>query len=198
MKSRYVHRVSALGRTVGATAATAPRALVLALALSTGFVATMAQPSVAQQVQSNAGQGTRIGFVGTDRILGESGIAKSAESRLESEFKRREQELQNLANNLRGQVQKFEKDAPVLSESDRIKRQRDLADLDSELQRKRRDFQEDYNRRRNEEFSAIVEKANTAIRKIAQEQGYDLIIQDAIHVSPRVDITDQVLRALGG
>ena len=192
MKSRYVHRVSALGRTVCATAGAAPRALVLALALSTGFVATMAQPGVAQAQQSN-----RIGFVGTDRILGESGIAKSAENRLESEFKRRDQELQNLANNLRSQVQKFEKDAPVLSESDRIKRQRDLADLDSELQRKRRDFQEDYNRRRNEEFSGIVTKANDAIKRIAEQESYDLIIQDAVTVNPRIDITDKVIQSLG-
>lgn len=189
MKSRYVHSVSVLGRSVSS----APRALMLALALSTGFVATMAQPNVALAQQSN-----RIGIVSTDRILRDSGPAKAAETRLESEFKRRDQELQNLANNLRAQVQKFEKDAPVLSESDRIKRQRDLADLDADLQRKRRDFQEDYNRRRNEEYSAIFEKADAAIKKIAEEQGYDLILQDAIYVSPRVDITDQVLRALGG
>lgn len=197
MKSRYVHRVSVLGHAVcakaRATAGAAPRALVLTLALSTGFVATIAQPSVALAQQSN-----RIGFVSTDRILRDSGPAKAAESRLDSEFRKRDQELQNLANNLRSQVQKFEKDAPVLSESDRIRRQRDLSDLDSDLQRKRRDFQEDYNRRRNEEYSAIFEKADAAIKKIADEQGFDLIIQDAVYVSPRVDITDQVLRALGG
>jgi outer membrane protein len=85
----------------------------------------------------------------------------------------------------------------VLSEADRIKRQRQLQDMDSELQRKRREFQEDFNRRRNEEFSAIVEKADAAIKKIAQQQNYDLIIQDAVTVSPRVDITDQVIKALG-
>lgn len=190
MKSRYVHKVSALGRTVSA----APRALVLALALSAGFAAAVAQPSVAVAQQSS----NRIGFVSTDRILRDSGPAKAAEGRLESEFKRRDQELQNMANNLRSQVQKFEKDAPVLSESDRVKRQRDLADLDADLQRKRRDFQEDYNRRRNEEYSAIFEKADAAIKKIADQQGFDLIIQDAVYVSPRVDITEQVLRALGG
>ena len=85
-----------------------------------------------------------------------------------------------------------------LFEAERIKRQRQLADLDSDLQRKRREFQEDFNRRRNEEFSAIVEKADAAIQKIAETQGYDIIIQDAVTVSPRVDITDEVLKALGG
>src|SRR3546814_8854855 len=85
-----------------------------------------------------------------------------------------------------------------ISESERVKRQRSLADLDSDLQRKRREFQEDFNRRRNEEFSGIVEKADAAIKQIAEQQNYDLIIQDAVTVSPRVDITDQVMKALGG
>ena len=95
-------------------------------------------------------------------------------------------------------AQEFDKDAPVMSESDRIRRQRELADMDSDLQRKRREFQEDFNRRRNEEFSNIVEQADKAIQQIAESQGYDLIIQDAVTVSPRVDLTDQVLQALGG
>ncbi len=134
----------------------------------------------------------------TERILRDSGPAKAAQSKIEAEFKKRDQELQNLANRLRTEAQKFDKDAPVLSETERVKRQRQLADLDSDLQRKRREFQEDFNRRRNEEFSSIVEKADAAIKKIAESQGYDLILQDAVTVSPRIDITDQVMKALGG
>ncbi|MER1967204.1 OmpH family outer membrane protein [Castellaniella sp. GW247-6E4] len=162
----------------------------LAVAAVLGLGALFVAPSYAQ--------GTKIGFVSTERILRDSKPAKAAQAKIESEFKRRDDELQKLANNLRAQAQKLDKDAPVLSESERIKRQRQLADLDSDLQRKRREFQEDFNRRRNEEFSAIVEKADAAIKKIAEQQDYDLIIQDAVTVSPRVDITDQVIQALGG
>lgn len=140
---------------------------------------------------------TKIGFVNTERILQDSKPAKAAQAKIDSEFKRRDDELQNLANKLRNDAQKFDKDAPALSEADRIQRQRQLADLDADLQRKRRDFQEDFNRRRNEEFSNIVDKADAAIQRIAETQGYDLIIQDAVTVSPRVDITDEVLQALG-
>ncbi len=142
-------------------------------------------------------QGTKIGFVSTERILRDSKPAKEAQAKIESEFKKRDSELEKLANSLRDQAQKLDKDAPVLSEAERVKRQRQLQDLDSDLQRKRREFQEDFNRRRNEEFSAIVEKADAAIKKIAEAQDYDLIIQDAVTVSPRVDITDQVISALG-
>jgi len=142
-------------------------------------------------------QGTKIGFVNTERILRESAPAKTAQSKIESEFKKRDDELQRLSSNLRAQAEKFDKDAPVLSESDRTNRQRELSRLDTELQRKRREFQEDFNRRRNEEFSAIVTKANQAIKRIAEQENYDLIVQDAVTVNPRVDITDKVIQALG-
>ncbi|HBT34041.1 MAG TPA: outer membrane protein chaperone [Pusillimonas sp.] len=171
--------------------ARAHRAIAMAAVL--GAVTLVSVPSAQAQAQ-----GTKIGFVSTERILRDSKPAKAAQAKIESEFKGRDQELQNLANRLRNMAQEFDKDAPVMSESDRIRRQRELADMDSDLQRKRREFQEDFNRRRNEEFSNIVEQADKAIQQIAESQGYDLIIQDAVTVSPRVDLTDQVLQALGG
>ena len=192
MKSDFTLKLSAVGSAVRRRIEQGNRALVVAAAL--GAVSFVSVPVAQAQTQ----QATKIGFVSTERILRDSKPAKAAQAKIESEFKRRDDELKNLANNLRSQAQKFDKDAPVLSESDRVKRQRQLADLDSDLQRKRREFQEDFNRRRNEEFSAIVEKADAAIKSIAEKQGYDLIIQDAVTVSPRVDITDQVMQALGG
>jgi len=142
-------------------------------------------------------QSTKIGFVNTERILRESGPAKAAQSKIEGEFKRRDDELQRMSSNLRAKAEKFDKDSPVLSESDRVSRQRELSNLDMDLQRKRREFQEDFNRRRNEEFSGIVTKANDAIKRIAEQENYDLIVQDAVTVNPRVDITDKVIQSLG-
>lgn len=182
MKSKVALQLTQLTRQL----ASGQRALLIAATLG---VALAASPVVQAQ--------TKIGFVSTERILRDSQPAKAAQVKIDSEFKRRDDELQNIANKLRNDAQKFDKDAPALSEAERIKRQRQLADLDSDLQRKRREFQEDFNRRRNEEFSSIVEKADAAIQRIADTQGYDLIIQDAVTVSPRVDITDEVLKALG-
>lgn len=165
----------------------------LGLVLGAGAITLMLanNPVVAQE-------SVKIGFVNTERILRDSKPAQAAQNKLESEFKKRDDELEKMEESLHEKAKKFDKDAPVLAESERIKRQRELADLDSDLQRKRREFQEDFNRRRNEEFSNIVERADEAIKKIAEDENYDLIIQDAVTVSPRVDITDQVMKALGG
>jgi outer membrane protein len=160
-------------------------ALAGALVLGTAF-------TVPAQAQT-----TKIGFVNTERILRESGPAKAAQAKIDAEFKRRDNDLQSQSKALQAQAEKFNKDAPVLSESDRVKRQRDLAANDADVQRKRRELQEDFNRRRNEEFSGIVEKANAAIKRIAEQENYDLIVQDAVTVNPRIDITERVIAALG-
>jgi len=168
-------------------------------ALCAGALLLAAVAFAPAQAQAQAQQpGVKIGFVSTERILRDSKPALDAQKKIEAEFKKRDDDLQKLAKTLQDQAQKFDKDAPVLAESERIRRQRQLTDLDSDLQRKRREFQEDFNRRRNEEFTAIIDKANEAIKKLAEQQGYDLILQDAVTVSPRVDITEQILKSMGG
>ena len=42
----------------------------------------------------------------------------------------------------------------------------------------------------------MLERANRAMRQIAEQDKYDLIVQDAVFNSPRIDITEKVLRAL--
>lgn len=141
-------------------------------------------------------EGVKIGFVNTEKILRDSKPAKEAQTQIEEEFGKRDEELQQLADSLRTKYEDFEKNAPVMSDADRSKAQRELTDLDTDLQRKRREFQEDFNRRRNDAFSSIVEKANVAIHELAAEEEYDLILQDAVTVSERIDITDKVIQVL--
>lgn len=140
--------------------------------------------------------GIKIGFVNTEKILRDSKPAQEAQAKIEEEFGQRDEELQELTENLRTKYLDFEKNAPVMSDADRTKAQRELTDLDTDLQRKRREFQEDFNRRRNDAFSTIVEKANVAIHELAAEESYDLILQDAVTVSERIDITDKVIEVL--
>ena len=101
-----------------------------------------------------------------------------------------------MAARLKQMSEKFDRDGQVLAESERVRRQREIADLDREFQRKQREFREDINQRRNEELAGVIERANRVIRQIAEQERYDLILQEAVHVSPRIDMTEKVLRAL--
>ena len=93
-------------------------------------------------------------------------------------------------------AERFEKESPVMTETDRTRRQRELAELDRDFQRKQREFREDLNQRRNEEMQGLVERSNRIIRQIAEQEKFDLIVQEAVYFNPRIDITERVLRAL--
>ncbi|MFN5421155.1 MAG: OmpH family outer membrane protein, partial [Burkholderiales bacterium] len=102
----------------------------------------------------------KIGFVNTDRIFREASTAKSAQAKLEQEFSKREKDLVDLGNTIQTASDKFEREAPTLSETQRNTRQKQLMDQDREFQRKRREFQEDLNTRKNEEQQVVIERAN--------------------------------------
>ncbi len=142
-------------------------------------------------------QETKIGFVNTERILREAPPAKAAQTKIEQEFSRREKELQEISLRIKGLSEKLDKEASVLPESDRLRRQRELSDLDKDFQRKQREFREDLNQRRNEEVANVLDRTNKVIKQIADSEKFDIILQEAVTVSPRVDITDKVLKALG-
>jgi outer membrane protein len=138
----------------------------------------------------------RIGFVNTDRIFREANTARAAQAKLEQEFSKREKELNDLGNSLKSASDKFEREAPTLSESVRQQRQRQLIDMDRDFQRKRREFQEDLNSRKNEELQQVLDRANRVVKQVAEQEKYDVILQEAVYVNPKHDITDKVIRAL--
>ena len=159
------------------------RALLVALASS-----LMAGAAFAQDF--------RIGFVNTERIFREANLAKVAQTKLEQEFSKREKEVQGLAASLKAASEKFEREAPTLPESQRVGRQRQLVEMDRDFQRKQREFQEDLNLRKNEELQQVLERANRVIKQVAEAEKYDLVIQEAVYINPKHDITDKVLTGL--
>jgi len=148
----------------------------------------MAMPALAEDF--------RVGFVNTDRVFREANSAKAAQAKLEQEFSKREKDLNDLGNTLKAASDKFEREAPTLSEGQRQQRQKQLIDQDREFQRKRREFQEDLTARKNEELQQVLDRANRVVKQVAEQEKYDVILQEAVYVNPKHDITDKVIRAL--
>ena len=138
----------------------------------------------------------KIGFVNTDRIFKEANTAKAAQVKLEQEFSKREKELQDIGTSLKTSADKLERESPTLSESQRATRQKQIVDQDRDFQRKRREFQEDLNARKNEELQQVLERANRVVKSVAEAEKYDLVMQEAVYINPKHDITDKVIRAL--
>ena len=145
---------------------------------------------------SASAQELKIGIVNLDRIFREANSAKSAQAKLEQEFGKREKDLNEVATQLKTISDKYEREAPTLSETQRTTRQKQLVDQDRDFQRKRREFQEDLNARKNEELQQVIERANRVVKALAEAEKYDLIVQEAVYVNPKHDITDKVLKSL--
>ena len=141
-------------------------------------------------------QDFKVGIVNLDRIFREANTSKAAQAKLEQEFSKREKEIADLGGQIKAQSEKLERDAPTLSESQRNTRQRQLVEQDREFQRKRREFQEDLNSRKNEELQLVIERANRVVRSLAEAEKFDLILQEAVYVNSKHDITDKVIKTL--
>ncbi len=141
-------------------------------------------------------QDSKVAIFDSQRVMRESNQAKAAEAKIEQEFSKRSKELVEGAAKIKALAEKLDKDAPVISDSDRFKRQRDLTDMDQDFKRKQRIYNEDLNQRRNEEIASLVERAQKVVKQIAETEKYDIVLQDAVYFNPRIDITDKVIKAL--
>lgn len=159
---------------------------IIATALLMGL--TLLQPAFAAEL--------KIGFVNTERVFRDSALSVKAQKKLEKEFSSREQEIQKQVKQARDLQALLEKEALTLPEAERAKKERDLANLNRDIQRAQREFREDLNQRKNEEFAGIHEKARKLILEIAKKEDFDLIVENAVYASSRIDITDKVLKAL--
>jgi len=165
--------------------ASLPGSLVLALVCA----GAMAQASA----QSSPG---RIGFVYTERLMTESKLAKAADAKLQSEFSKRQKQLDDAVQKYKVSREKFDDEAPKLSDVDRTKRTRELLDMEKDVQRMQREYNEDLFQRKNEERAAIAQKAYKLIEQVAEQEHLDVVLQEAIWTSPRIDITDRILKLL--
>ena len=144
------------------------KSLVVASLLSAVFLAGEAMAEL------------KVGYVNTQRIFRDAPAAQKAGKKLEGEFGKRDQDLQRMAKQLQSLQEGLEKNGMTMSECDRRNKERELNDLSRDFQRKQREFREDLNLRQNEENAAIIEKANKAIKQIAESEKFDLIVQHVV------------------
>jgi outer membrane protein len=151
---------------------------------------------ILSQATSVSGQELKIGFVNTDRVFKEAAPALRSQKKLQDEFAPRDQEIKAVNAQATQVKAKLEKDGLTMAESEKRALESELARLSREIQRLQREFREELNLRKQEELKVILRIANEEIDKIAAEEKYDLILQEAVYRSDRLDITDKVIKAL--
>jgi outer membrane protein len=141
-------------------------------------------------------QGMKIGFVNTERVFREAAPAKRAQQKLEREFAARNAELAKLEKQGRDLQTELERDNVTMTDAARREKERQLADASRSFQRLQRELREDLNQRRNEALAGVQESATRVINQIAEQERFDLILQEAVFASGKIDITDKVIKAL--
>lgn len=139
---------------------------------------------------------SKLGFINLQRVSNEAPQAQRAMKRIKAEFEKRDQDLQKMGKQLQTMQEKLEKEGMTMSDSERRDREREFAELNRDFQRRQREFREDLSVRQNEELASLYETVNKVIRKIAESEKYDLIVQEAVYYSPSIDITSKVIKAL--
>jgi outer membrane protein len=145
--------------------------------------------------QAQIGSG-RIGFVYTERLMTESKLARVADEKLQAEFSKRQKQVDDMVKRYKGAREKFDEDAPKLNDIDRTRRTRELLDMEKDVQRMQREFNEDLFQRKNEERAAIAQRASKLIEQVAEQEHLDIVLQESVWTSPRIDITDKILKLL--
>jgi len=137
---------------------------------------------------------SRIGFVFTERLM--TKMAKAADAKIQAEFSKRQKTNEEMVTKFKQMSEKFDADAPRLTDIERTRRARELFDMEKDVQRMNREFQEDLMQRKSEERAAIATKAFKLIEQIAEQEKLDAVLQEAAWSSPRIDITDKILKQL--
>jgi outer membrane protein len=173
-----------------------PRRLLLAALCAGALAHAQAQSQDAPQAMGAQAAPSRIGFVFTERLMTESKLAKLADAKIQAEFSKRQKLVDDMVQKFKGAREKFDQEAPKMSDLDRTKHTRELLDMEKDLQRMQREYSEDLFQRKNEERAAIAQKAYKLIEQVAEQEHLDVVLQESVWASPRIDITDRILKLL--
>lgn len=133
----------------------------------------------------------KIGYIDGVKLIEQAPQGDAAKAALEAEFKPREQKIIELRTKIRDAEESLDPKSEDLS-----KKQRELRDQRRDLKRMQQEMREDLNLRRNEELANLQKLISNAIIKMAKQENFDLIVQDAVYASSTIDITDAVLDKL--
>lgn len=139
----------------------------------------------------------KIGFVNIPAVLEKAPQAEKAKKRLELEFSPRDKQLVAQQKEIQSKEEKMARDASVMSDAERSNLEKEILNKKRDAKRSQQEFSEDFNARRNEELGKLQRRIVEAIRSIAKEQNFDLLLTDGvIYASEQIDVTAQVQQKL--
>lgn len=139
----------------------------------------------------------KIGFVNIPAVLEKAPQAEKAKKRLEQEFSPRDRQLVAQQKEIQTKEERMARDGSVMGDAERANLEKDIINKKRDAKRSQQEFSEDFNARRNEELGKLQRRIVEAIRAIAKDQNFDLLLTDGvIYASEQIDVTTQVQQKL--
>ena len=146
-----------------------------------------AAPATAQQL--------RVGYVDMKQVLDNAPQVLAGREKLDIEFRPRNETIEFQER----QVQTMEDRLQMgdLAEDDRKRLDRELREMQRNVNRQREDLRDELSFRRTEEVQKLEDQINLAVQEIARDNGYDLILSSpVVYADPSLDITQLILDQL--
>ena len=137
-----------------------------------------------------------LGYVDARRLIAQAPQGLDEVKKLEAEFAERSRELKGKLDGFKAQQQDLEKNGVLMTAEEVRAKTADLRELQRQLRRAQREYQEDYERRRSQGLSRLENMITEVIVAVAKRKKLDVVLQQVVYASPKVDLTDQVLAEL--
>ena len=147
----------------------------------------VASPATAQQL--------RVGYVDMKQVLDNAPQVLAGREKLDLEFRPRNETIEFQER----QVQSMDDRLQMgdLPEDARVRLERELREMQRNVNRQKEDLRDELSFRRTEEVQKLEDQINLAVEEIARNNGYDLILSSpVIYADPSLDITQLILDQL--
>lgn len=160
------------------------------------IAATVAVAASLVLAAGSAAAASGVAVVQSGPLVRNSPQYASAKAQMKAEFEKRHDALQAKEQKLAQDFQAFQKNAEVMTPGERTKQQEALVNRRNDLMQQEQKFQEDFQQRDQQLTKQLMDQIKSVVEQVAKSDGYDLVVQDPVYASPKLDITDQVLARL--
>lgn len=162
----------------------------------TTALAALCLLGVGQAVQAQSD--LRIGYVNMQALIQNAPQIATINRQLQDEFAERQTNLESMQEELQEKVDNYTRDRDVMAAAERTALERELTQMQRDLERRANELQEDVQIRQQELVNALQVEIVQKVQSYVRDQGYDLVVTDAIYVGEGIDITAAAYEAIGG
>ena len=152
--------------------------------------------AVALAARASSAQGAKIGYVDVQRAVQEVEEGKQARAKLKTELDQKRANLDQKRATLEKMKADYDKQAPVLSEPEKRKRQEDLQKAFIEAQNEAGQMQEELTGKEQEAMQNISKRLLAVVAEISDKENFSFVLDKAalLYAPAASDVTNEVVR----